>query len=99
MFMATYISLINFTDQGIRNVKQSPERAKAATQAAEKLGIKVKDVYWTLGQYDAVLIADAPNDEAITAWALGTGSLGNVRTQTMRAFSAEETNRILAKIP
>ena len=97
--MATYISLINFTDQGVRNVKQSTERAKAATQAAEKLGIKVKDIYWTLGQYDAVLIADAPNDEVITSWALGTGSLGNVRTQTMRAFSPEETNRILAKIP
>ncbi|SRR5712692_5459790 len=97
--MATVIVLINFTDQGIRNVKQTIDRGKAATAAAEKLGIKVKDIYWTLGQYDAVLIADAPNDEAITAWALGTGSLGNVRTQTMRAFSTEETQRILAKIP
>jgi len=90
--------LINFTDQGIRNVKQSPERAKAATAAADKLGIKVKDIYWTLGAYDAVLLSDAPNDEAITAWALGTGSLGNIRTQTMRAFSAEETSGIIAKI-
>ncbi len=97
--MATVIVLINFTDQGIRNVKQTIDRGKAATAAAEKLGIKVKDIYWTLGQYDAVLIVDAPNDEAITAWALGTGSLGNVRTQTMRAFSTEETQRILAKIP
>lgn len=96
--MGTYIVLTSFTDQGIRNVKQTPNRAKAATASAEKLGIKVKEIYWTLGQYDAVLIADAPNDEAITAWALGTGSLGNVRTQTMRAFSAEETERILAKI-
>lgn len=97
--MATYIVLINFTDQGIRNVKQSPDRAKAATAAAQKLGIKVKDIYWTLGQYDAVIIADAPNDEAITAWALGTGSLGNIRTQTMRAHSADEANKILAKLP
>jgi len=97
--MATYVSLISFTDQGIRNVKQSPERAKAATAAAGKLGIKIKDIFWTLGQYDLVVIADAPNDEAVTAWALGTGSLGNVRTQTMRAFTAEETNKILAKLP
>jgi uncharacterized protein with GYD domain len=97
--MATYIVLLNFTDQGIRNVKQSPERRKAAIAAAEKLGIKVKDDYWTLGAYDIVLIADAPNDEAIMAMALGAGSQGNIRTQTMRAFSADEINTILAKIP
>ncbi len=97
--MATHVVLIDFTDQGIRNVKQSPERAKAAITGAEKLGIKVKDVYWTLGAHDAVLVAESPDDEAITAWALDLGSLGNVRTQTMRAFSAEETSRILAKIP
>lgn len=97
--MATYVALVNFSDQGIRNVKQTPERAKAVIAAAEKLGVKVKDNYWTMGAYDAVLIADAPNDEAITAWALGTGSLGNIRTQTMRAFSAEEMKGILAKIP
>jgi uncharacterized protein with GYD domain len=96
--MATYIVLLNFTDQGIRNVKQSPERRKAAIAAAEKLGIKVKDDYWTLGAYDIVLIADAPNDEAIMAMALGAGSQGNIRTQTMRAFSADEINTILAKI-
>ena len=97
--MATVIVLINFTDQGLRNVKQTTERAKAATAAAQKLGIKVKEIYWTLGQYDAVAIADAPDAEAVIAWALGLGSLGNVRTQTMRAFSAEEMNRVLAKIP
>ncbi len=91
--------MVSFTDQGIRNVKQSPGRAEAAIAAAEKLGIKIKDIYWTLGTYDAVLVADAPNDEAITAWALGTGSLGNVRTQTMRAFTTDEVNKIIAKIP
>lgn len=97
--MATYIVLVNFTEQGIRNVKHSPERAKAATSAAEKLGIKVKDLYWTLGAHDAVLVTDAPNEETITAWALSVGSLGNIRTQTMRAFSADEVQKILAKIP
>ncbi len=97
--MATYIVLIKFTDQGIRNVKQSPERAKAAIAAAEKLGIKVKDRYRTLGAYDGVLIVDAPDDETISAWALSRGSQGNTRTQTMRAFSTNEMNNILAKIP
>ena len=86
--MATYIVLFSFTDQGIRNVKQLPERIKAGTAAAEKLGIKVKDRYSTMGAYDAVLIVDAP-----------TGSHGNNRTQTMRAYSADEMDRILAKIP
>ena len=97
--MATYIVLFSFTDQGIRNVKQLPERIKAGTAAAEKLGIKVKDRYSTMGAYDAVLIVDAPNDEAVTTWVLSIGSHGNNRTQTMRAYSADEMERILAKVP
>ncbi len=97
--MATYIVLGSFTDQGVRNVKQSPERAKSAIAVGEKLGIKVWDIYWTLGTYDTVLIVDAPNEEAMTTWALSVSSLGNIRTQTMRAFSADEVNSILAKIP
>jgi uncharacterized protein with GYD domain len=97
--MATHIVLARFTDQGVRNVKQSPERAKSAIALGEELGIKIWDIYWTLGTYDAVLIVDAPNEEAMTTWALSVSSLGNIRTQTMRAFSADEVNRILAKIP
>ncbi len=97
--MATHIVLARFTDQGVRNVKQSPERAKSAIALGEKLGIKIWDIYWTLGTYDAVLIVDAPNEEAMTTWALSVSSLGNIRTQTMRAFSADEVNRILAQIP
>ena len=97
--MATYVVLINFTDQGVRNVKQTTERAKAIAAAGSKLGVKVKETYWTLGACDAVLIADAPNDETMTALALGVSSLGNVRTQTMRAYSADEMNKILAKVP
>ncbi len=97
--MATYIVLINFTDQGSRNVKKSPERVKAAIAAAEKLGVKMKDNYWTMGAYDSVGIVDAPNDEAITTLALSVGFQGNVRTQTMRAYSADEMERILAKVP
>ena len=97
--MATYIVLINFTDQGIRTIKQIPERIKAGIAVAEKVGIKVKDIYYTVGAYDAVVVADAPNDEAITAYALGVGSQGNIRTQTMRAFSTDDMNKILAKVP
>ena len=97
--MATYIVLINYTDQGIRNVKQSPDRRKAAIATAEKLGIKVKGAYLTMGVYDVVIVADAPNDEAMTTWALSVGSKGNIRTQTMRAYSADEMDKILAKVP
>ena len=96
--MATYVVLVSFTDQGVRNVKQTTERAKAITTVGSKLGIKVKETYWTMGACDAVLIADAPNDEAMTTLALSLGSLGNVRTQTMRAYSADEMNKILAKV-
>ncbi len=97
--MATYILLMNFTDQGIRNVKQSPKRGKAAIAASEKLGIKTKDIYWTMGAYDLVSIVDAPNDEAMTTLALSVSSQGNVRTQTMRAYSANEMGKILANVP
>ena len=96
--MATYVVLVNFTEQGARNVKQTTERAKAIGVAGSKLGVKIKDTYWTMGACDAVLIADAPNDEAMTALALGVSSLGNIRTQTMRAYSADEMNKILAKV-
>ncbi len=97
--MATFIVLMSLTDQGIRNAKKIPERRKAGIAAAEKLGIKVKEAYLTAGAYDAVVIADAPNGEVMTTWALGIGSQGNMRTQMMRAFSSDETDKILAKLP
>ena len=97
--MATYIALVNFTDQGIRHIRQTTERAKGLMNAAAKLGIKIKDIYWTMGAFDAVFTAEAPDDETMTAFAASMGSLGNIRTQTMRAFSAQEMNQILAKLP
>ncbi|MBI4522492.1 MAG: GYD domain-containing protein [Deltaproteobacteria bacterium] len=97
--MATYVALVNFTDQGIRQIKQTTERAKNLVNAAANLGVNVKEIYWTMGAYDAVFIADAPNDEAVTSLALSMGSLGNIRTQTMRAYTAEEINKILARLP
>lgn len=97
--MATYISLCNLTDQGIRNVKETTKRAAAVKQAAKKLGVDVREIYWTAGAYDVVVVTDAPDDESATAFALSVGAAGNVRTQTLRAFSAQELDVILAKVP
>jgi uncharacterized protein with GYD domain len=96
--MSAYILLLQFTDQGIRNVKDTTKRAAAAADAAAKMGAKFKDVYWTLGGYDLVIVAEAPDDETITAVNLKLASLGNVKTQTLRAFRAEEVNAILKKM-
>ncbi len=98
--MAMYISLLKFTDQGIRNVKDTTKRAAAGTAEAEKMGIKVTDSFWTMGAYDVVLLLDAPapDDAAVAAFSVKLGSLGNVKTQTMRAFHREEMEKILAKI-
>src|SRR5262245_48102117 len=95
--MATYISLINWTDKGIAQFKNTIERADAAKQLAAKLGGKLKEIYWTVGPYDLVAISEAPDDESATAFSLALGSMGNVRTTTMRAFSAEDMRRIVAK--
>ena len=96
--MATYIMLIQFTEQGVRNVQDSPKRAEAVKATGAKLGVKITEVYWTLGAYDGVLMAEAPNDEAMTALALSVGKLGFVRTQTLRAFDAEAFKGILGKV-
>ena len=96
--MATFISLVSFTDQGIRNIKESPNRYEAFKTMAEKLGVTVKGVYYTVGSYDLVLITEG-TDEAITTALLKTGSLGNVRTQTLRAFSVDEIKKILSNLP
>ena len=97
--MSTYIALVTFTDQGVRHIKQTTERAKGLVNAAANLGIRIKDIYWTMGAYDAVFTAEAPDDETMTAFAASMGALGNIRTQTMRAFSADEMNKILTKLP
>jgi uncharacterized protein with GYD domain len=96
--MATYIMLGNFTDQGIRFVKDTTKRAQALRDLATKVGATVKDTYWTLGQYDVVAVIEAPDEVAMTALGLGVGSLGNVRTQTLRAFSAEEISQVLGRM-
>jgi len=96
--MATYILLVNFTEQGVRNAQDSPKRADAFKEMAKKSGASVKDLYWTLGQYDAVTILEAPDDMTATALALRLGKLGNVRTQTLPAFSAADMKKIIDKM-
>lgn len=97
--MATYIALSNFTDQGIRDVKNSTKRADAVKEAAKKFGVSMTHIFWTLGSYDLVSIIEAPDETSATAFALAIGSAGNVRTQTLRAFSRDEMNGILGKMP
>ena len=97
--MATYISLWNFTDQGIRAVKDTTKRAGMMKEMAQKTGVTVKDIYWTMGTYDGVAIYEADDDKAIAALGLALGALGNVRTQSLRALSLDEMNGVLGKLP
>ncbi len=96
--MPTYITLAKFTGQGARTVKDTTKRAKKFMEQAKKLGINYRGIYWTLGRFDVISIVEAPNDETVTALVLSLGSKGNVTTQTFRAFSAGEMDRILSKI-
>jgi uncharacterized protein with GYD domain len=96
--MAMYVSLIQFTDQGIRSIKKTIKRGDAAMAEAEKMGVKIVEEFWTMGTYDVVVIVDAPNDETMSAFMLKIGSLGNVKSHTMRAFRREEMAGVLAKI-
>jgi uncharacterized protein with GYD domain len=96
--MAAYVALMNFTDQGVFNIKLAANRASAYEELAKKLGCTVKENYWTQGQYDAVSIIDAPDDASMTALAISVGKLGFIRMQTLRAFSAAEFATILDKV-
>lgn len=96
--MPHYILLINWTDQGIRNVKDSPKRAEAARKAVEKAGGKLT-LYYTFGPYDIVGILEAPNDGVAMTLGLSIGSLGNVRTTTLKAFPESQAAKVISKIP
>jgi uncharacterized protein with GYD domain len=96
--MATFVMLASFTEQGVRNVKETAKRADAFRQMAEKVGVTIRDIYWTLGPYDVVAVGEAPDDETATALSLSLASLGNVRTQTLRAFSRDEIDAIIKKM-
>ena len=95
--MPINISLVNFTDQGIKQIKDSPQRAQAFRDMAKKLGVTVRDVFWTVGRYDLVVIAEGP-EEAMTAALLNVARAGNVRSETLRAMDADTFKRILEKV-
>ena len=97
--MATYIGLLKYTDQGIKNIKQAPSRLAAAKRAATKMGCKIVSFHLTFGPYDAVTVVDAKDDESMAAFTLASGSLGNVSTLTMRAFNETEYKAIISKLP
>ncbi len=97
--MPTYISLLHYTQQGISSAKNAPARIDAAKEAYRKAGGEMKAVYLTMGQYDLVVIADMPNDEAVARMALGLGAQGNIRTETFRAFTEPEFRKIAASLP
>jgi uncharacterized protein with GYD domain len=96
--MSTYVSLINWTEQGIRKYSDTVERARAAREMAQRMGGELREIYWTLGSYDLVTVADFPDDETGTAFMLAMGSEGNVRTTTLRAFDEEGMGQIMSKV-
>ena len=96
--MAQYIILMNWTDQGIRNVKESPKRLDTGRAVAKKLGMELKDFYLTMGDYDMVGHLEAPNDEVVAKFILGLGTLGNVRTKTLKAFSEDDYRKIVGSL-
>ena len=96
--MTTYVTLYNFTEQGLKAIKDTVKRTEVAKKAAEAQGMRVKEVLWVQGQYDVVVISEASDDTKATAFALNTLKLGNVRGQTLRAFTAAEMEKILEHV-
>jgi uncharacterized protein with GYD domain len=97
--MSTYITLVNFTQKGIENIKESPNRLDAAKKVFQALGAEMKGFYLVMGRYDIVLISEAPNDETVAKVALSLGGAGAVRTESFRAFTESEYREIVASLP
>jgi uncharacterized protein with GYD domain len=97
--MPTYIALIDWTEQGVQGFKDSVDRYEAAAGALEPLGVRFKDVYWTLGTHDIVAVMDAADDESLAAGLLAVAGQGNIRTTTLRAFSSDEMRSVISKAP
>ncbi|HJZ31055.1 MAG TPA: GYD domain-containing protein [Hyphomicrobiaceae bacterium] len=96
--MANYILLASYSEQGLKGIKETVKRTDAVRELAKKAGITMKESYWTLGRYDVVAVFEAPDDETMTAFSLSVARLGNVKTETLRAFSATEMASILGKM-
>ena len=96
--MVAYVVLANFTDQGIRSAKESPKRAEAFKAMAKTFGVTVKELVWTQGRYDIVTIVDAPDEASFMSLTMSLGALGNVRTESLRAFSADEMMKVVGNM-
>ena len=94
----TYILLATYTEQGLKGIKDTVKRTHSVKELAKKAGLAMKESYWTLGAYDVVAVFEAPDDESMTAFSLSVAKLGNVKTQTLRAFSSNDMAGILAKM-
>ena len=97
--MPTYISLVSYTDEGIQQIRESPDRLDAARALGESLGVELHEFYLTMGQYDAVVLIEAPDEETATTYALRVGSDGAVATETLLAFEEDEFRDIIARLP
>ena len=96
--MPTYVTLMNWTDQGVRTVRDTVDRRGQADELAQKHGATIEEVYWTVGPYDIVTIVEAPDDESVTAMLLELGSAGNLRTTTLRAYDSDQMSGILQRL-
>jgi len=97
--MASYLVLASFTDQGARTIKDTVKRSDAVRELAGKFGVNMKSIYWTLGQYDVVTVCEANDEASFTAFGMALATQGNVRTQTLRAFTRDEMAAVLSKLP
>ncbi len=97
--MPTYVTLVRYTQQGVENIKESPNRLDAAREAAKSMGVEISEFYLAMGQYDSVIIGDAPDDETMTSFILASASLGNIRTETFRVFTEGEYRKMIAALP
>jgi uncharacterized protein with GYD domain len=97
--MITYIGLMSFTDKGLQSIKDTTKRAAAAKEAARRFGVNMRDIYWTSGEYDVVCVLEAEDEQSISAFSLATAAQGNVRAKSLRAYTAAEMDRVIAKLP
>jgi uncharacterized protein with GYD domain len=97
--MPTYVSLLRYTQEGVKNIKESPARLDAAKKLFQSMGAELKQWYLTMGQYDAVVIAEGPDDDTVAKLVLMIGAQGNIRTETFRAFTEDEYRKVIAALP
>lgn len=97
--MVTYIGLLKFTDKGVQGIKQTTQRAAAAKEVGQRMGVTMREIYWTLGEYDLVCVLEAADETALNAFNIAVAMQGNVRSQSLRALTAAEMDKVLAKLP